>query len=1547
MAGKLKVLMLEDVESDAQLSERELKQAGFQTIIERVETEDSFIAALKKFKPDIVLADYNLPTWDGMSALVVMREIAPETPFIFVSGTIGEDLAIEAMKSGATDYVLKTKLSKLGIAVERALEEEKMKMERARHESEVMALSKFPEENPSPVFRFGFDGRILYANKGAGPVLKQWQVKQGGLAPEHIRHLLTELKSKKTPKKIEEICGKSIYSIILTPILGRGYANGYGRDITDRKKAEDALRESEEIFRNFMDHSPIYVFFKDENIRTVRLSKNYESMLGKPLAELYGKSMNELFPSELANTMLADDKLILENGKTVTVEEEHDGRHYSTTKFPIALEGKPRYLAGYTIDITDRKRAEEQLHLKNRMLTSIADYTQAIAFAPPEQLFTTIVTKLKEITGAAEVLINDYDEDKSELVLRQTTLSEENNTWVRKKLGTKISGFKSPVSDEMRREMMASTIGRVGSLHDVSFGAIPKSTGQIIEKMFGVGWFIGLALKHKEKLVGTILIVGKKGSPELENEELLAYTSATANVLARRKAEINMAQSEERFRSLIEKSSDVIMVIGPDLNVSYLSSSYLSIFKRAPTELIGKNIVDFANNSVHEDDITCLLELFEACLATPESEKRMEFRFKSLDGTWHHLVAIGKNHLQTPSINGLVVNIRDITVQKKAREALQDSEQKFRQLAENINLVFWLTDWTEKKLLYVNKAYETIFGLSVESAYEDRLGWKKAVHPDDLARADAEFQSHAASGTYLELDYRIICDGQIKWIHEKALPLKDAKGQVIRYINVAEDITERKLAEESLAKNQALLQESQHLAKIGGWEFFVDTLTQTWTEETFRILEVEMTGDAPKVPEGVNFIAPEYRPMADKAIQRAMEFGEPYDQEWEVITAKGNRKWVRAVARVNRVGGKITSVSGSFQDITESKLSDIKLRNEEQKYRDVVETMNDVIFTLDLEGNVIDAGHSMLNVVGWSAEDLFGKPFSNYVHPGDLYLAESEFIKAIQGIGQPIEIRIVRPDKIPVWVYINALLIMRDGEPENLLCVLSDINERKLAEDTVKQNEERFRTIFQNSSSAMAIIERDTTISMVNNEYLKLSGYGEKEVIGMSWTEQIPPEDLERLKEYNRIRMVDPASAPDQYDFSFYRKDGTIRQCLMSVGVISTTQKIVCSFVDITERKQAEAELKQSNERFFQAFHSSPVLMSISDIETGKFIDVNEAMARTYGLPKDEIIGKISTELGVWTDPETRKKTLKEIKKHGSVKNIDFILKTRTGEIRNLLWSGEFVAISGKQCLLASALDITERKQLESELETYSEGLQIMVDEKTMELEKTHELLMKQERLAVLGQMAASVSHELRNPLSVINNVAYYLKMKFPDMDEKSVQMLDLLEKEVDRSDRIIGNMLSFSKQKPNLNKDMDLNDLVRTFFSAPDAIPGNVAINLKLSEIPTIRADAEKLRQVLDNLVSNACQAMPEGGTLTVSTKVNKAKMLEMSVKDTGQGMSDEIQSRIFEPLFSTKTTGFGLGLVIVKSLVGDHGGGITVRSKAGEGSEFTVTLPIEGRAI
>jgi len=279
--------------------------------------------------------------------------------------------------------------------------------------------------------------------------------------------------------------------------------------------------------------------------------------------------------------------------------------------------------------------------------------------------------------------------------------------------------------------------------------------------------------------------------------------------------------------------------------------------------------------------------------------------------------------------------------------------------------------------------------------------------------------------------------------------------------------------------------------------------------------------------------------------------------------------------------------------------------------------------------------------------------------------------------------------------------LQRGSEPKSQLAELShkikSAASRKMAEDSLKKSEENFRSIFENNSSAIAVIEPDTTISMVNEEYCKMSGYTKQEVIGMSWTEQIPPEDLERLKEFNRRRLINPNDAPDKYEFTFYKKNGEIKHALMSIVIIQS-KRIIASFIDITERKRAEEALTEA-----KAFTES-ALNSIFDIFysfdlSGKFLSWNKTFNRISGYSDQELSSKKPMDFFLGEDIQRIAEAVERIYKEGTSKTeANFVLKDGrqipcefTGSILKD-GRGNIIGFSG------TGRDITERKRAEDEL---------------------------------------------------------------------------------------------------------------------------------------------------------------------------------------------------------------------------------------------------------
>ena len=259
--------------------------------------------------------------------------------------------------------------------------------------------------------------------------------------------------------------------------------------------------------------------------------------------------------------------------------------------------------------------------------------------------------------------------------------------------------------------------------------------------------------------------------------------------------------------------------------------------------------------------------------------------------------------------------------------------------------------------------------------------------------------------------------------------------------------------------------------------------------------------------------------------------------------------------------------------------------------------------------------------------------------------------------------------------------------------------------------------------------------------------------------------------------------------------------------------------------------------------------------------------------------------------------------------------------------------------------DMTEKRQAEEVLKEYSEHLEELVEERTSELLEVQEELVRKEKLTVLGQLAGGMGHELRNPLGAIKNAAYFLNMALEEPEPEVKETLEILEKEVGISERIISSLLDFARPKPPTRRKVSVNDVVQDSLSRLP-LPENVKVVSQLEEaLPSLLADPDQLGQIFGNIIHNAIQAMSHGGQLTIESATPAPEWVSVSFTDTGVGISEEKLGEVFEPLFTTKAKGIGLGLALTKTLVEGHGGSIEVQSKAGKGSTFTVRLPMGGK--
>lgn len=514
----------------------------------------------------------------------------------------------------------------------------------------------------------------------------------------------------------------------------------------------------------------------------------------------------------------------------------------------------------------------------------------------------------------------------------------------------------------------------------------------------------------------------------------------------------------------------------------------------------------------------------------------------------------------------------------------------------------------------------------------------------------------------------------------------------------------------------------------------------------------------------------------------------------------------------------------------------------------------------------------------------------------------------------------------------------------------AEVEQNLRLQKELESSEERYRTVADFAYDWEYWINPEGRFVYISPSCERVTGYTTAEFFANPdlLADIVLDEDRQLFQQHLESQTEKPDSAGQQaIDFRIRRKNGETRWIAhVSQAIYVKEQQFLgtrASNRDITERKSVERELQESEEKFAKVFQSAPVMITLSNVDDGTFIEVNDKFCKVSGFSREESLGKTSIDLG-WVSQADRIRLIEEVQAHGSVRGMELELRTRDKRNIYVIYDGEFIQTKNGRMLLSIAQDVTERKFLEEE---------------RME---TQRKLLHARKLESLGIMAGGIAHDFNNQLAVILGNLELGLMDLPPDSGARASIINAV-RAAKRSAELARQMLVYTGNTFYYPVDLNLDELLN---NPQDLLKSQVSKNvtLKLEKhgaLPTTKGDPDQIRRLIANVVSNAFEAIGDkGGDVTIRTgvmecdeaylrqgrlqeKPEPGRFVFLEVSDTGSGMDPETQYKLFDPFFSTKFWGRGLGMAEVAGILKGHQGAIMLDSEIGKGSTIRILFPAE----
>jgi len=510
---------------------------------------------------------------------------------------------------------------------------------------------------------------------------------------------------------------------------------------------------------------------------------------------------------------------------------------------------------------------------------------------------------------------------------------------------------------------------------------------------------------------------------------------------------------------------------------------------------------------------------------------------------------------------------------KKAENAMRESEERFRQFADNVTDVFWMSSPDLQVMHYLSPGYELVWGRSIASLFASPHQWIEAILPGERAAVAAIFAALTTDQPEVSAEYRIARpDGTIRWVHDRGFQVRDGAGRLVRLAGIASDVTERKRVEEILQQSQTLARMTDRLTRMGAWSVDLSGTRVVFSDQVCAIHEVP-PGFAPAVGEAIHFYAPEFREAITGAFEACARDGAPFDLELQLITAKGRRIWVRSIGEAERdAAGVIRGVRGAFQDISQRKAAQAETMELADRLTTTLESLTDGFFTLDRDWCFTYVNREAERMFGRSRTELLGKLIWAKFPEARGTIFQREYERAVRD-NTAVEFETFYPP-FDVWYEARAY-----PSAHGLAVYFRDITAIRQAGETVSL----LSSAVEQSKESIVITNAELDlpgpgIIFVNPAFTKMTGYTASDVIGKTpRILQGPRTDRTVL---DRLRQNLEGGGAFEGETVNYRKDGTEFDLEWQIAPIRNADGQVTHFVaiqrDITARKQLESRMFQS-----------------------------------------------------------------------------------------------------------------------------------------------------------------------------------------------------------------------------------------------------------------------------------------------------------------------------------------------------------------------------------